>query len=261
VSVETELSYGGPAVHGGTVGDLADQAWQDYLGVVTRGMDKHPRSQQKMIGPSEIGDPCNRALICKLAQLPEPARGPAWKPQVGTACHAQMEEWFEDEEVVMAPRGDRYLVEQEVFCGMIGPEKLTGHTDLVDKWLGGVIDHKFVGKTRLLMYRTKGPGQLYRVQAHTYGKGWELEGYRVRFVMICFLPRDGELSDAFHWWEPYDPAVADWAIARCNQLDQMWRALGVQKALELFPLCQDNYCDWCALDRAKSAAANPFKIN
>lgn len=253
--------YDGPALHGGTVDDLAAQAWQDYIGVITRGMEAHPRSLQKMIGPSEIGDECNRALISKLAGIPEPPRAPAWKPAVGTAVHTQLEEWFEDEDIVMAPRGDRYLVEQTVVCGTINGVPLTGHTDLVDRWTGGIIDHKAVGKTRLVLYRRKGPGQAYRVQAHTYGAGWAARGIPVRFVMICFLPRDGELSEAFHWYEEFRPDVAAWALDRLEKLDSLWKTMGVEPALALFPFCDNEYCKFCAPQKMAAAMKNPFKTN
>ena len=252
---------GGPAVHGGTVADLAEQTWADYLAVMEAGMAAHPRSLQKMIGPSEIGDPCNRALLHKLAGTPEPPRGPAWKPQVGTACHDQQERWFSNPALVgVDPASDRYLVEQTITCGMIGPHPLKGHTDLVDLMTGGVIDHKFVGKTKLQHYRRSGPSQLYRVQAHTYGKGWADEGYPVRFVMICFFPRDGEFKEGFNWWEPYDPAVAEWALARMNMLYSMLQGLGLEGALALFPdPCGDQYCDYCRADRAAAMQSNPFQ--
>jgi len=145
---------------------------------------------------------------------------------------------------------------------MIGPHPLKGHTDLVDLMTGGVIDHKFVGKTKLQHYRRSGPSQLYRVQAHTYGKGWADEGYPVRFVMICFFPRDGEFKEGFNWWEPYDPGVAEWALARMNMLYQMLQALGLEGALALFPApCGDQYCDYCAADRRAQLQTNPFQNN
>lgn len=58
----------------------------------------HPRSQQKRIGPSEIGNPCDRRIGYKLLGHPERERGDAWKPTVGTAVHAWIDEALTDED-------------------------------------------------------------------------------------------------------------------------------------------------------------------
>lgn len=204
---------------------------------------KHPRSQQKRIGPSEIGIDCTRRLIHKLAGDDEPERGPAWKPTVGTACHAQMEEWFEQENEYMP---GAYKIEQRVTVGKIGETDITGSTDLFIPSRGTVVDWKFVGPTRLKYYRSKGPSNQYRVQAHLYGKGWVAAGYEVKQVMIAFLPRDGELSDAYFWWESYYPMVGTMGLIRANQLWQKIQAQGKEKTLEEYQACDDRWCPYCA---------------
>lgn len=227
---------------------------EEYMDVVTAGIQAHPRSHQRLIGPSELGVPCQRALLHKLNKDPEPDRGPAWKPAVGTALHAQMEEWFSGRE--------EWLVEQRVDVGMIGPEQISGSTDLFYR-AGAVIDHKFVGKTRLLHYRAHGPGEQYRVQAHTYGRGWAALGYPVQMVMIAFVPRDGELADSYFWWEPYDPMVALVAFAQANRLYRRLQEVGLAAALAEFQPCDDQWCPWCAPGNAVDDArqTNPFAIS
>lgn len=204
---------------------------------------KHPRSQQKRIGPSEIGIDCTRRLIHKLAGDQEPDRGPAWKPTVGTACHSQMEEWFAQENGFMP---GAYEIEQRVTVGNIGGTEITGSTDLFIPSKGTVIDWKFVGPTRLKHYRSKGPSNQYRVQAHLYGKGWAAKGYDVQQVMIAFLPRDGELSDSYFWWERYDPMIGVMALVRANQLWQKIQTEGKDKVLEEYETCDDRWCPYCA---------------
>lgn len=250
----------------------AAQEWADtaagiYMDVVTDGIRNHPRSQQKMIGPSEIGVPCQRALLHKLAQDPEPReRFPAWKPAVGTAIHTQMEEWFSSHR-----DADEFLVEQRVTVGTIGGQPISGSTDLFIK-SGAVIDHKFVGKTRLIDYKANGPGPQYRTQAHLYGRGWELAGWPAHLVIIAFLPRDGELKDAWFWWEPYDAMVALTALANANRAFRLIQDIGLSAALAQFPPCQDadktapgynkdaRFCPWCGPENAvrQIQNSNPF---
>lgn len=204
---------------------------------------KHPRSQQVRIGPSEIGVECTRRLIHKLAGDAEPDREPAWKPTVGTACHSQMEEWFAAENEFME---GAYLIEERVNVGRIGDTDITGSTDLFIPSHKTVVDWKFVGPSRLKGYRAKGPSNQYRVQAHLYGKGWVAAGYEVERVMIAFLPRDGELSDSYFWWETFDPMIGVIALAKANQLHNLIQAEGKDAALAKFPACDDRWCPWCA---------------
>lgn len=217
---------------------------------ITENIQAHPRSLQRRIGPSEIGMPCTRRLIHKLAGDQEPDRGPAWKPTVGTACHAQMEEWF-------GARPDEFQVEQRVTVGRIGSTDITGSTDLFIPAEGVVVDWKFVGPTRLRHYRSAGPGDQYRTQAHLYGKGWAAAGHQVNTVMIVFIPRDGELTDSYAWWEPFDPMVGILALIRANQLHDRIQAIGRDATLAEHDPCQDRWCPWCApANRAQKTTAD-----
>lgn len=241
----------------GKVRQLKDSANQDYAvaiaeeyeAVMVYGIENHERSQQKLIGPSEIGVPCDRALLYKLAQTPEPPRGPAWKPAVGTACHAQQDEWFS---TVTTPNGTNptdWLTEEKVAVGTVGADTIKGSTDLFAK-SGAVIDHKFVGAYKLNLVKSHDdPGPQYRVQAHTYGRGWDLEGWPVHIVMIVFHPRDGELTDSYYWWEDYNPEIARKALARANERYALLTTFGLQGALALFPYCTEKFCDWCRRDK------------
>ncbi|WP_404285406.1 hypothetical protein [Glutamicibacter arilaitensis] len=234
--------------------DWANALAAEYMDVVTKGMASHERSHQKLIGPSEIGVPCDRALLNKLAQTEEPDRGPAWRPQVGTALHTQMEEWF-------GKLAETWFVEDRVEVGRIGSAVITGSTDLFYR-SGAVLDHKFVGPTRLRGYKGKGPGQQYRAQAHLYGRGWALDGFPVKIVMICFLPRDGELDDSFFWWEPYDEQVALDALDRANKYWNLIELFGLEEAIKMFAPCEDQWCPWCAPANKVTAAKarNPFAV-
>lgn len=233
-----------------------------YLNVIKDGITRHPRSLQKRIGPSEMGKPCDRWILHKLNGDGEPDRGPAWKPAIGTAVHDQLERWFD-----AANRGggevDRteWITEWEVTVGQIGGQSITGHSDLFHVPTGTVIDHKIIGPKQLSKYRLHGPSEQYRVQAHLYGKGFTDDGGwgPCRAVAIAFLPRDGELSNAYFWSEPYNPHLAGQALLRSNRLHTMLTVVGIDAALAASPLCDDQWCTWCraekrAQDRASGAS-------
>lgn len=226
---------------------------EDHLfSVVRAAISAHPRSQQKRIGPSEIGKPCDRWMLRKLAGVDEPERGPAWKPAIGTAMHAQLEEWFD-----AANRGGgdventEWVTEWEVNVGRIGDTDITGHSDLFHVPTGTVIDWKVVGARQLAKYRMHGPSQQYRVQAHLYGKGFTDDGGwgPARTVAIAFLPRDGELHQAYFWSEPYNPHIAFEALGRANRLWSLLQVVGLNAALNAYPLCDDQWCAFCKADR------------
>lgn len=231
-----------------------------YLGVIKAGITRHPRSLQTRIGPSEIGRPCDRWILHKLNGDGEPDRGPAWKPAIGTAVHDQLERWFDAANV---PNGNgdvtnwEWVTEQQVVVGAIGGQAISGHSDLFHVPTGCVIDHKIVGPKQLAKYRLHGPSQQYRVQAHLYAKGFTDDGGwgPCQSVAIAFLPRDGELSNAYFWSEPYNPHLAAEALLRANRLHTMLTVIGIDAALAACALCDDQWCTWCraekrALDRA-----------
>lgn len=254
---------------GGELQRWAEGIAAEYMEVVTSGIAGHERSAQKLIGPSEIGVPCERALLHKLNQDEEPFRGYPWKPTVGTALHSQMEVWFLREQLVAEGVLKRvfpdWRVEEKVAVGTIGTDIIYGSTDIFNE-NGAVGDHKFVGTKKLKSYKADGPGQQYRTQAHCYGRGWALRGFPVHIVMIVFLPRDGELEDTFFWWEPYDESVALAGLARANNRYNLIQAVGIDAAAAMYPLCGSPWCVWCngSADGQQTAMPtanpNPFRI-
>ncbi|OIU88634.1 hypothetical protein [Microbacterium sp. AR7-10] len=234
-----------------------------YLGVINAGITAHPRSLQKRIGPSELGKPCDRWMLRKLAGEEEPQRGPAWKPAIGTAMHDQLERWFD-----AANRGGgdvantEWVTEWQVTVGRIGDTPITGHSDLYHVPTGTVIDHKVVGAKQLAKYRLHGPSQQYRVQAHLYGKGFTDDGGwgPCRAVAIAFLPRDGELHQAYFWSEPHDPHLALDALGRANRLWALLQVVGLDAALRTAPFCDDEWCSWCKADRRAEQKAGRLSL-
>jgi hypothetical protein len=228
---------------------IARALGEQYLDTIRAGVRAHPRSAQQLIGPSEIGLECTRALLHRLNgdRAPEGPE-PAWTPAIGTALHAYVEGFFTAASASEEYAG-RWLTEQRVTVGTIGGKEISGSTDLWDEWSRAVIDHKFVGKTKIADARANGPSKQYRVQAHLYGRGWAREGKHPEIVMIAYVPRDGAfavLGDSYLWWEPYDPAVAEAALARANALHALIKAFGMAEALAGFaPCAPGSWCDWC----------------
>ena len=195
---------------------------------------------------------CDKRILHKLAGTPEPPRPPAWKPAIGTAVHAQLEAWFDAENERSGFM--RWVTENKVDCGAIGGRPLIGSADMFDDWTGTVVDWKIVGPKQIANYRANGPSQQYRVQAHLYGLGYSRnqDGWSMpQTVAIMFLPRDGELTKAYYWSEPWNPVIALDAINRANRLHQLLDILGLEKAVEISPGCDSPYCWVC-----KSAPAD-----
>lgn len=223
-----------------------------YLNVIKAGIAAHPRSLQKRIGPSEIGDPCDRAILHKLNGNEEPERGLPWKPAIGTAMHSQLDTWFT---TANFGGGDvtslEWVTEWEVTVGTIGGVDITGHSDLFHVPTGTVIDHKVIGPRQLDKYRLHGPSTVYRIQAHLYGLGFTRDGGwgPARHVAIAFLPRDGELSGMHFWSEPFDPHIALEAMHRLNRLWVLLDTVGLDRALTTTTVCDEQWCMWCREER------------
>jgi hypothetical protein len=193
--------------------------------IVAQGINTQPRSQQKLIGPSEIGTPCLRCLARKLAGVEKlPLRGVedvAWLPAIGTAVHGMLESFFEADNAIRESYGEpkRWLVEERLDIGKIGEHEITGSCDLYDLETNTVVDHKIVGQTKLNEVPRKGPGDQYRAQAHLYGLGWSLRGYDVTEVAVKFYPRNNiSLAAGYFWSEKYDPEIALGALQRANDI-------------------------------------------
>lgn len=223
-----------------------EDLFAEILEEIAWGVANQPRTLQELIGPSEVGDPCNRALIHKMMGLPEPEEGPKWQAWVGGCMHTGLQGIFEDWNQRNCPAGDpRFLLEQKVTVGPVGDWLLEGSCDFFDTWTGALWDWKTKSKTQHAAARRNGMGPKYRTQFDSYGLGMENAGHRVTSVGGIFLLRDGKLSETYPLWEPYDRQVALDALARANQLYALGRMLGAENAKEQYPKCDDEYCRIC----------------
>lgn len=209
------------------------------------------RSVQTMIGPSEIGHPCPRYLIRRLDGQREPQRGVPWKATVGTAIHDWEERQFnaDNERLRRAGAAPRWVCERRLKVGTVGGRDIYGSCDLFDTATRTVWDWKTTTPDKIVKYRLHGLKQQYRVQMHSYGRGWELLGYPPVSVGNVYLLRNGELGQSWVFAEPYDPQIAIDAVSRLEALETQRLMLGVTAALALHALCGDEWCTWCKAER------------
>lgn len=212
--------------------------------MIRTAIDDHPRSLQKLIGPSEIGTPCDRKLVYKLAGIEESNDpGTRWKPTIGTAMHSWLQDALTAENIRLGDLGPRFYLEFKVDVGELAGEPITGHCDVYDRVTASVIDWKIVGPTTLKKVKSHGVDQTYKIQRQLYGYGWTRRGLPVDTVANFYLPRNGELTAAVWDSEPYDKSVALAAMDRLRQKKALAVAFGAKAAA--IQSTSDDYCAFC----------------
>lgn len=193
-------------------------AHAELLAIIADCESNHPRSLQKEIGPSEIGDLCERKLGFKVWEVPgRSLKHSKWRSTVGTAIHSWMDTCF-------AADPDRWLCESRVITGTWhdGEKErvLGGKCDLFDLERGCVVDFKTTSKHKMADYARGNIPELYRIQIHCYGLGMANAGRDVQSVGLLFLPRDDDLNlaSSVYWEEPFDAQVALDALARLTDI-------------------------------------------
>ena len=216
--------------------------------VIRNAAANQPRSLQKLIGPSEIGIPCDRRVGHILMGTPRVRDEEfPWLQVIGTGTHEVLANWFAREEIDRFERdpnaGQRWLVEERVTVGEIGGQPITGSVDLFDAHLGTVVDWKVTSRNKIRNeYRPHGPGSQYRAQKHLYGLGLQNAGYVVRNVTIVFLVRDGRFEDRYEYSEPFDPQIAIDALERANKLHLTASVMGPGELPTASSYC--THCPW-----------------
>lgn len=209
------------------------------LSTIEKAIIGEPRSQQTMIGPSEIGTACEHCLSAKLAGW-EQREDAAWLPYVGTAMHAYLEPVFSSTE--------GWLTETRVSVGRIGRFEVHGTSDLFHIPSGTVIDHKLTGATTLKKAKG-GPTPVYRTQAHLYGLGFLRAGLDVNTVAINYLPRNAiSLRHGVWWDEPFNPMIALDALDRAAKIVETLESFTSEEARDAYitSLPRDADCFSCA---------------
>lgn len=177
--------------------------------IITWFDDQSPRSKQQAIGPSEIGDPCDRRIGYRLADVPVcNNKFDPWAGIVGTALHSWLDKavsaWVQ-------ATGDRAWSTEST---LVLNEFVQGHSDLYNSDYQAVIDWKSASKDVIRTCQLHGPSAGYMIQTHLYGYMFEQAGRPVSKVALVFLPRAGWLRDMYVWSAPYDRSVAEHALSR-----------------------------------------------
>jgi len=176
---------------------------------------QHPRSKQVAIGPSEIGDPCDRRIGYRIAGVEPCNTGfDPWPAIVGTAVH----HWLDNavQEWMSSTKQEEWSTETTLHLN----EFVEGHSDLYNFQYQAVIDWKTAGPDVMKKVRAHGPSPGYQIQTHIYGYMFEQYKVPVRKVALVFLPRAGWLKDMFVWSTDYDRSVAEEALSRPFRIAQ-----------------------------------------
>jgi hypothetical protein len=220
------------------LGDDASNLADRIKDVVNNRSANAPRSQQKRIGLSEVGEICVRKISYKLLdwQKTNPATDP-WASISGTALHA----WLAD---AFSEFPEQYLVEHPVKV----TDELGGTADLFDIERKMVIDHKCVGQTSMKSRKKSGMTHTQRVQINLYGLGLENQGYSVEKVALAFYPLGGRLDGLYTIVEPFNRQLALDAIQRLQDTQVLLWQLdpeGTPKNWDLIPTTPSNFCSYC----------------
>jgi hypothetical protein len=184
---------------------------------------QNPRSSQFELGPSEIGDPCDRRMAYRLAGVEACNFSDPWAAIVGTAMHAWLDEAFQ--KWLTAHNSDEYSTETSLSINRF----VQGHSDVYDRRTKTVIDWKGAGPTVMKKVKANGPSAGYQIQTHIYGYGYEQKGWPVERVALVFLPRAGRLADMYPWSAPYDRSVAIEALKRPHAVARKMVELDILK--------------------------------
>jgi len=181
--------------------------------IVRRAAEASPRNQQVAVGPSEMGDECDRRLAYRALDVKGPnTSGDPWPSIVGVAVHGWLADAFTLENQRLGRV--RYLIEQRVFM----TDGISGTCDLFDVDQAEVIDHKILGTTSMKKIKSGDIAARYQVQLQLYGFGLRRAGRRVERVSLACYPRGGFLDGLYVWSTDYDEATALAALARFSNI-------------------------------------------
>lgn len=206
------------------------------------------RNSQRAIGPSEIGNSCDRRLAYRIAGVKAVNRtSDPWPAIVGTAMHDWLQRCLERDNARYVATGvePRWITEQRV-----KPDQLIqGTSDAYDRLTNTVIDWKSMGDTAKAKLVKEGPSDGYFIQIQTYGLGFYRAGFPVQRVGLMFLPRAGNLKDARYYEWPFNPVIAQKAIDRVYAIGRQVLAtrqnLGTDEIWNVVPADPSQLCGWC----------------
>lgn len=226
--------------------------------VVVEQANGSARNLQRHLGPSEIGVPCDRQVVGKLAGLPVTNHVvDPWPSIVGTAVHAWLADAFTAANLLLpAPR---WLAEQRV----IPHPDHSGTADLYDAVETAVVDHKCLGESSMAKVRSAtGPPIKYVIQLLLYGKGYRNLGLPVTRVALAAYPRTAASLDGLYVWEqatgPQDDALIEEVFRLTDRRKAMAEELisGTKQFTDI-PIATDaDECFFCPFYRPQAKRDN-----
>lgn len=190
------------------------------------------RDKQRRVGPSELGDLCERCLAEKLLGVHQEEKSYPLAPMIGTAFHLYLENTIGLE---------GYLKETKVTVGEIeGYGAIRGTADGFDTATGHVVDYKVLSKKKIKAFSsatffdeghnpefysdslTEGQLKKYYYQMQLYGLGMENAGYEVNHTSLILFPRDctveSVMSASHELCFKYNREAALNVLERANQI-------------------------------------------
>lgn len=224
-------------------GDEASALAEKITAVIQNRSTNAPRSKQRAIGLSEIGEACVRKISYKLLDWQKTnTNTDPWPSISGTAIHSWLADAFNDQ--YDGEENKLYLVEHSVMIN----DELGGTVDLFDIQAGMVIDHKCVGATSMRSRKKDGMTHQQRIQINCYGLGLERAGYTVNKVALAFYPLGGRLDGMHTIVEPYNRAFAQDAMTRLNETQTLLWQLDPERVPSnwgLIPATTSRMCIYC----------------
>jgi hypothetical protein len=222
--------------------------------VVTTHANGSARNLQRHLGPSELGVPCDRQVVGKLAGQPVTNHVvDPWPSIVGTAVHA----WLADAFTAANAGLDfpRWLAEQRV----VPHPDHSGTADLYDAQELAVVDHKCLGESSMAKVRGKnGPPIKYVIQLVLYGKGYRNLGLPVSRVALAAYPRTAATLDGLYVWErptgPQDDALIEEVFKLTARRKVMAEEVlsGLTSITDIRTAPDDDECFFCPFYRPQS---------
>lgn len=228
-----------------------------------------PRSVQKHLGPSELGEICDRQVVAKMARVPSLNNvSDPWASVMGTAGHAYVEEMYAWDNVRRVGQGQtaRWLPEQRVcpdpdeITRLVTPNSHPGTADLYDVNNLALVDHKFLGDSSRDKLKAHGPKHVYYVQLLLYRRGYQFLGLPVERIVLLAWPRTKSSLDELYVWHHVptqaDEELVDEVLKKTAVRQQMAEMVktGQLNVMDIPMTPSDDSCHFCSLYRPQAAS-------
>lgn len=200
------------------------------------------RDGQRLVGASEIGNPCDYCLACRLLGY-ERKENKWWLgARLGTAIHADLQELAET-----IPAKGRFralegaLIETKITVGEIdGYGVIKSKPDLVLTGHNHLLDYKTSSKLKVSKYKLDGLPQQYIIQQNLYAWGLNKSGITIDKCSLIFINREGSTDNDF-WVATFD-YDEEVAVKAWSRLQSMWNWL---RSNDVNDLKSDADCFYC----------------